>query len=124
MNQWFFDNIPDFRAEVGFCTQFNVNAGERNFLHQWEVTEVIPEKKLSYSWQYSDYEGLGMVHFEIAPTEEGATLHFEMTGLETFDDSIPEFQRESCLGGWNYFLKGNLKDYLLKKHPTDGKQDR
>ena len=35
MRQWFFDNIPDFKPEVGFTTEFMVDAGERQFLHQW-----------------------------------------------------------------------------------------
>lgn len=26
MRQWFFDNIPDFKAEVGFETQFPVHS--------------------------------------------------------------------------------------------------
>ncbi|MBL4887182.1 MAG: SRPBCC domain-containing protein, partial [Flavobacteriaceae bacterium] len=26
MHQWFFDNIPSFKAEVGFETQFNVKS--------------------------------------------------------------------------------------------------
>jgi len=33
MRQWFFDNIPDFKAEVGFQTKFNVKALSRDFLH-------------------------------------------------------------------------------------------
>ncbi len=33
MVQWFFENIPDFKAEVGFEAKFEVNTGERNFPH-------------------------------------------------------------------------------------------
>jgi len=42
MRQWFFENIPDFKPEVEFETQFNVTSGDRNFFHQWKVTEVLP----------------------------------------------------------------------------------
>jgi hypothetical protein len=34
--------------------------------------------------------------------------------VEDFDDSIPEFKRESCVAGWNYFIKERLSDYLEK----------
>ncbi|MFN3162708.1 MAG: SRPBCC domain-containing protein [Pseudohongiellaceae bacterium] len=37
MRQWFFDNIPNFEPRVGFKTEFTVDAGERQFLHQWDV---------------------------------------------------------------------------------------
>jgi len=41
------------------------------------------------------------------------TLTTQIT--EDFDDSIPEFKRESCIGGWNYFLKERLFNYLKQK---------
>ena len=45
MRQWYFENIPSFKPEVGFETQFNVENEGRNFLHIWKVTEVVPKKK-------------------------------------------------------------------------------
>ena len=38
MRQWFFENIPSFKPEVRFNTQFNVQSHDRNFLHMWKVT--------------------------------------------------------------------------------------
>jgi uncharacterized protein YndB with AHSA1/START domain len=35
MHQWYFKNIPEFKPEVGFETQFNVQSQDRNFLHMW-----------------------------------------------------------------------------------------
>ncbi|MHA1916673.1 MAG: SRPBCC family protein, partial [Promethearchaeota archaeon] len=51
MRQWYFENIPSFKAEVEFETQFNVQSQERNFLHMWKVTEVVPMKKIVYNWK-------------------------------------------------------------------------
>jgi len=34
--------------------------------------------------------------------------------LEDYPDDIPEFKRESGLGGWNYFIKDRLYNYLLR----------
>lgn len=33
---------------------------------------------------------------------------------ETFPQNIEEFKRESCTGGWNWFIKKSLKEYLEK----------
>ncbi len=44
MRKWYFENIPAFKPEVGFETQFNVQSEERNFLHKWKVTEVQPSE--------------------------------------------------------------------------------
>lgn len=112
MIQWFFENIPDFKPEIGFNTRFNVNAGERSFLHLWEILEVVPEKRIVYDWRYKDYEGRGVVTFELSEKGGQTTLKLTNEGLESFPDDIPEFTRESCLGGWNYFIKNRLKVYL------------
>lgn len=49
MRQWFFENIESFKPEVGFETQFNVQAESRNFLHMWKIIEVVPMKKIVYN---------------------------------------------------------------------------
>jgi hypothetical protein len=33
---------------------------------------------------------------------------------ETFPDDIPEFRRDSCIGGWEYLIQKSLKEYLEK----------
>ncbi len=32
--------------------------------------------------------------------------------IKDFNDNIPEFKRESCQEGWNYFIGERLKDIL------------
>lgn len=112
MIAWFFENIPEFEARVGFSTQFVVNAGERDFTHNWKITEVVPGKKIVYDWSYTEYQGTGKVTFEISELESGSHLKLTNEGLHTFPADIPEFQRESCQGGWNYFIGERLTDYL------------
>ena len=68
MVKWYFDNIPDFQPVVGFRTEFNILSGERSFLHKWHVTEVIPNRKIVYNWQYEGYEGSADVCFEVSVT--------------------------------------------------------
>jgi len=112
MRQWFFDNIPDFKAEVGFQTTFNVKAPSRDFLHNWTITEVIPQKKLVYNWKYPDFAGDSFVTFELTPHNLGTQLTLTTKVTEDFPQNIPEFKRESCLGGWNYFIKERLVGFL------------
>lgn len=112
MIQWYFDNIPAFEATVGFKTQFNVKSNGKDFIHLWEVTEVVPNKKISYSWQYANYTGKGHVAFELTEVGRKTLLKLSNTGLDSFPQDIPEFKRESCIGGWNYFIKQRLKEYL------------
>lgn len=115
MKQWFFENIPEFKAEVGFKTQFNVNTGERNFLHLWRILEVVPEKRIVYDWRYKEYSGQGIVTFELSETRGQTKLKVTNEGLESFPNYIPEFTRESCQAGWNYFIKEQLKAFLDKQ---------
>jgi uncharacterized protein YndB with AHSA1/START domain len=112
MVQWFFDNIPDFKAKVGFETQFKIHNEGRDFLHLWRITEVNPNRKITYRWSYDQYDGEALVTFELVP--DGATTRLRLTNivLADFDDTIPEFKRESCVAGWEYFIKQRLKNYL------------
>ena len=112
MQKWYFENIPDFKAELGFCTQFMVESGGRNFLHLWEVTEVIPQKKVVYNWKYEGFTGDSFVSFEVSGNEVSAHLIVTFRVVENFPEGIPEFSRESCIGGWTYFIKDSLKNYL------------
>ena len=113
MKQWFFDNIPDFKAEVGFKTEFIVATENRMFPHVWEITEVIPQQKIVYNWTYKNFQGNSYVTFELSETGDNQTLLSLTTKvIEDFSDDIPEFKRESCLGGWNYFIKSSLANYL------------
>lgn len=112
MKKWYFENIPDFKPVVGFETQFNVSSTTRDFLHQWKITEVLPQKKISYEWTYDGIIGKGLVSFELSKALDKTKLTLTSEGLNTFPDNIPEFTYESCLGGWNYFIKNRLLDFL------------
>lgn len=112
MIQWFFDNILEFKAEVGFKTQFNVQAPSRDFMHLWEVTEVISQKRLVTNWKYEGVEGNSLVYMELEDLGKQTKFTLTTEVLEDFDDAIPEFKRESCVAGWNYFINERLTEYL------------
>ena len=112
MVQWYFEQIREFRPVKGFSTAFDVESGGRVFRHQWEVTEVVPGERITYSWDYPDYPGEGLVSFELEEKEEGTLIRVLNWGIETFPQEIPEFSRESCKAGWEYFIQSRLREYV------------
>ena len=114
MRQWYFDNIPDFKPEVGFETRFDVTNEGRTFPHLWKVTEVIPSKKIVYDWRFDGYPGDSFVAFELSGDDKATKLRLSCHVREDFPDNIPEFKRENCLAGWQYFISQSLKQFLAK----------
>ncbi len=115
MRSWFFEQIKDFKPEVGFKTSFAVQVEDRIYTHLWELTEIIPKQKIVYSWKYAEHEGEGIVIFELEEKNSKTLLRLTNLGLETFPKDVPEFSKESCIGGWSYFIKQQLKNYLNNK---------
>lgn len=115
MRQWFFDNIPEFNPEVGFKTRFAVQSGERDFVHLWEITEAIPLRRTTCDWRYEGYPGAMRVAFELFEDGQLTRLRVTVTVLEDFPGDIPEFRRENCLGGWEHFINGRLREFLARE---------
>jgi len=115
MKIWYFADIPDFKAEIGFETQFTVKSGGRDFLHQWKVTEVVPLKKVVYQWRYAQYDGQATVGFELQPDEAGTRLTVSVYTTVDFPVDIPEFTEESCRSGWEYFIQQRLQLYFASR---------
>jgi len=111
MKNWYFD-LDKFEPVMGFRFQF-YGKGKKGetYRHLCEVTEVIPLRKLQYSWAYEGYEGISHVSFELSDEDGTTTLKLTHSGLESFPNH-PDFSRESFMGGWTYLLGTSLKDYL------------
>ena len=94
MRQWYFEPLEDFRPEVGFETQFDVDTGG------WRVTDVVPGESITYEWRYKGFPGVGSTEWKLSKTDDGTTLRLLCSGIESFPQDIPEFTRESCTAGW------------------------
>jgi uncharacterized protein YndB with AHSA1/START domain len=105
MKQWYF-NLSDFKPERGFEFTFpgEGRKGEK-YIHRCKITEVIAEKKLSYSWAYEGYPGSSEVTFELFPEGDKTRLRLTHAGLETFPQSNGDFARESFAEGWTYITE-------------------
>lgn len=112
MRKWYFENITCFKPEIGHEIEFNVETGERSYLHQWKITRVVAYKLLEYNWKYGGYIGDSFVTFELLQDREKTKLKLTHVVTEDFPEDIPEFRRESGLAGWQYFINQRLKNYL------------
>ena len=112
MKQWYFPALDSFKPEVGFETQFNVRHDEKDYLHIWKVTEVVPGKKLTYNWKYGEYSGDTMVTFELLSEGDKTKLKLTHKGLETFlPETNPELARGNFVQGWTHF-SSSLEAFL------------
>jgi len=115
MKQWYF-NLKEFKAEKGFTFQFSGGSSpEKQFLHECVVTEVVPGKKLTYSWRYVGYEGISHVTFELIEQGKKTLLRLTHTGIDSFPKEIPDFAITNFEAGWNHIVNTALKDYVEKQ---------
>lgn len=114
MKLWYFD-LPEFKPEVGLEFRFMGGPAEdRQYQHICQVTEVIPDKKIAYSWRYEGYGGNTLVAFELFDEGEQTRLKLTHEGLETFPTDNPDFAKENFEVGWIWLIGTSLKEYLEK----------
>jgi len=115
MKKWYFD-LAEFKPEPGFEFQFygEGKQGEK-FLHLCKVIEVIPKKKLTYSWRYDGYEGNSFVTFELFPEGNKTRLKLSHKGLESFPVTAnKDFAKENFMEGWTYIIGTGLREFVEK----------
>ncbi len=113
MKQWYFD-LAEFKPEKGFEFRFEGGPSERKYLHICRITEVVPEKKLAYSWRYDGYSGDSLVTFELIPEGNKTRLKLTHEGLETFPADNPDFARKNFDAGWTAIIQKSIKEYIEK----------
>lgn len=115
MKKWYFD-LKAFKPIVGFTFQFTGGPSpEKQYVHLCEVTEAIPNKKLTYSWAYQGYAGKSLVSFELKAQGSSTLLTLTHSGLETFPEENTDFARKNFEGGWNEIIHKLLRQHLDQK---------
>ena len=117
MRQWYFD-LKDFKPQVGFEFEFVVEHEGNSYHHLCKITEVVPQKKIAYSWRYKDEPGDSLVTFEMVPDGNGTRLKLTHTGIETFPET-PAYTRKNFEAGWTEIIGSELKQFVEK--PEKGK---
>jgi len=110
MKQWYFD-LKEFKPEVGFEFSFNGGPPGKVYVHFCKITEVIPGKKLTYSWRFKGYEGNSFVTFELSPEGNKTKIKLTHQGLETFPN-IPDLARGNFEKGWTDIIGRSLKEFV------------
>ena len=113
MRQWYFD-LKEFRPEVGFEFEFVVEHEGMSYHHLCKVTEVIPPKKIAYTWRYKGEPGDSLVTFELIGEGDKTRVKLTHAGLETFPKT-PAFARKNFVEGWTSLIGTELKQFLEGK---------
>jgi uncharacterized protein YndB with AHSA1/START domain len=113
IGEWSFD-MKKFKAEIGFKFEFYAGKDDVKYLHRCQVTEVIPHKKLAYTWRYEGHPGNSLVTIELFAEGKKTHLKLTHTGLETFPQTA-DFKRSNFVAGWNMLLGTHLKKFVETK---------
>jgi uncharacterized protein YndB with AHSA1/START domain len=113
MRVWYFD-LKEFKPEVGFEFEFTVEHEGTRYHHLCKITEVIPQKKIAYTWRYAGEEGDSLVTFELFADGDKTRLKLTHEGLETFP-KLPTYARTNFEKGWTEIIGSSLKQYVEEK---------
>src|SRR5438309_9512004 len=113
MRRWYFE-LKEFKPEVGFEFEFSVEHKGMTYHHLCKITEMIPQKKLAYTWRYKGHEGDSLVTFELAADGGKTRLKLTHQGLETFPKTAA-FARKNFEAGWTAIIGSELKQFLEGK---------
>jgi uncharacterized protein YndB with AHSA1/START domain len=115
MKKWYFD-LPEFKPEAGLEFQFYGGTKEKQYLHLCKIVEVMPLKKITYSWRYDGYAGISFVTFELFERGDKTTVRLTHAGIESFPASNPDLDRERFAAGWTAIIGSSLKTFLESNH--------
>jgi uncharacterized protein YndB with AHSA1/START domain len=110
MRGWYFD-LKEFKPEVGFEFEFIVEHEGAKYHHLCKIMEIIPQKKIAYTWRYAGEEGNSLVTFELFPDGNETRLKLTHEGLETFP-KLPAYARTNFEKGWTEIIGSSLKQYV------------
>jgi uncharacterized protein YndB with AHSA1/START domain len=112
MREWYFD-LKEFRAEVGFEFEFVVKHEGTTYHHLCRVIDVVPQRKLAYSWRYKGEPGDSLVTFELFAEGGKTRVKVTHTGIETFPKT-PAYARKNFEAGWTQLIGAELKQFVEK----------
>jgi len=114
MKQWYFTlQHSNLKSDSSFNSREKVR--RRKILHLCRVTDVVPGKKISYTWRYDGYEGNSLLTFELFGEGDKTRLKLTHEGLGSFPQNSRDFAKESFAGGWTHIIGKSLPEFLATK---------
>jgi uncharacterized protein YndB with AHSA1/START domain len=110
MRVWYFD-LKEFKPQIGFEFEFVVEHEGNTYHHLCKVTEVIPEKKIAYTWRYKGEVGDSLVTFDLFGEGDRTRLKLTHSGIETFPKT-PAYARKNFEAGWTEIVGSELKRFV------------
>jgi uncharacterized protein YndB with AHSA1/START domain len=113
MREWYFD-LKEFKPQIGFEFEFVVEHEGNSYHHLCKITEVVPQKRIAYTWSYKGEPGDSLVTIELSPEGEKTRLKLTHTGIETFPKT-PAYDRKNFEAGWTEIIGSELKKFVERK---------
>lgn len=113
MSRWSFP-LQEFKAEIGFEFMLHAEKNGVQYVHHCQITEVIPQKRLAYSWRYAGHPGDSLVAIDLLAEGSKTRVRLTHTGLETFPP-LPDFARSNFAAGWTQIIGTNLRQFVESK---------
>jgi uncharacterized protein YndB with AHSA1/START domain len=110
MREWYFD-LKEFKPQVGFEFEFVVEHEGNRYHHLCRITDVVPQKKIAYTWRYKGEPGDSLVTFELLAEGNKTRLKVTHSGIETFPKT-PAYARKNFETGWTQIVGSELKQFV------------
>jgi uncharacterized protein YndB with AHSA1/START domain len=114
IREWFMP-FEGFQPEVGCDFTFTAQDPDNvSWVHLCTVKEVVPQKKIAYTWRYEGQPGDTLVTMELKPDGPGTHIKLTHSGLDTLP-KLSAFARENFVAGWNELIGSLLKAHVQKQ---------
>jgi uncharacterized protein YndB with AHSA1/START domain len=111
IRKWSFE-VSGFKPEVGYEFSFSGGNEDRTYLHLSKVLEVVPYKKIAYSWRYDGYPGDSVVSYELFAEGNKTRVVLTHSGIEAISVNGPDFAKDNFAEGWTHILGKSLKAFV------------
>jgi uncharacterized protein YndB with AHSA1/START domain len=111
LERWFFQ-VNDFKPEQGFTFSFYTDGEDEKYLHICKILEVVVNRRISFTWRYSDIKGNSIVTYELIDKGNSTLFKLKHEGINTFPQNNSLFSRESFIAGWEELVEISLKEYV------------
>ncbi|MCM5662741.1 SRPBCC family protein [Galbibacter mesophilus] len=115
MKDWYFD-VQNYSLEQ-FNEFYFYEPNGTNFKHVCRILEIMPQKRIRYTWKYPDYsDGISVVSWQLSTVKKNVT-HVKLThsGVENFADAGSDLSRDNFVAGWKEIVNKALPAYLKKQ---------